>query len=167
MKKLLTIAAILGCFAAANAQTKFGAQLNFSTSDLSGLGAGAHAEIFINEKFSIQPSFDYYFAKDLVSLGTVSVKSTTWMINADAHYYFNDEPKIYGIGGLAYVNNTQSGVGVSVPGFGTIGGGDITQSGVGVNLGAGAVFGMFFAEAKYSSKLSGLVLTGGIKFGGE
>jgi len=167
MKKLLVIAAVVLCAASAQAQTKFGAQLNFTTSTLSSFGAGAHAEIFFNDKWSIQPSFDYYFSKDLADVAGIKVSSQTWMINADAHYYFNEEPKIYGIGGLAYVSNSQDVPATSIPGFGTIGGGSATQSGVGLNLGVGANFGMFFGEAKYSTKLEGLVLTAGVKFGGE
>ena len=151
------MAAVVLCAATAQAQTKFGAQFNFSTSELSTIGAGAHAEIFFSDIMSIQPAFDYYFSKDVVG-----GKSSTWMINADFHYYFSEEPKIYGIGGLSYVNNVQD---INV--LGGLVSGSVTQTGVGLNLGAGANFGMFFAEAKYSTKLSGLVLTAGVKFGGN
>lgn len=155
MKKLFVIVVLFVSVAtAAQAQTKFGAQFNFTTSSVAQIGIGGHAEIFLNDQWSIQPALDYYFGKD-VGFG---VTSSVFMINADGHYYFNEDPKIYGIGGLSYWNQSVSGTGVGAYAKG---------SGLGVNLGAGAIFGMFFVEAKYNSPIAGLVFTGGIKFGGN
>lgn len=166
MKKLLLIAMMFVAFSQLQAQTKFGAQINYSTSTVAALGFGAHAEFFISEKFSIQPAFDYYLAKDIVSFGGVTVSNKNWAINADAHYYFMDEPMIYGIGGLSYFNTSVTTPSYNFGGF-VIPGADVSSSTVGINLGVGAVFGPAFFEAKYNSPLAGLVLTGGFKFGGK
>jgi hypothetical protein len=153
MRKLFVIALLFVGVATAQAQTKFGAQFNFTTSSAAQIGIGGHAEIFFNDQWSLQPALDYYFGKDLGG----GVTSSVFMINADGHYYFNEDPKIYGIGGLSYWNQ-------SISGSGYVG---AAGSGLGVNLGAGAIFGKFFVEAKYNSPLAGLIFTGGIKFGGD
>ena len=166
MKKLLVVALMLVGVTQLQAQTKFGAQVNFTTSSVAGLGFGAHAEIFVNDKLSIQPAFDYYLSKDVAGIAGLTVSNSNWAINADAHYYFMDEPMIYGIGGLSFFNTK-----VSIPsintGFGIIPAQDVSSSTFGVNIGAGAVFGPVFVEAKYNSPLAGLVLTAGFKFGGK
>ena len=161
MKKLLLIAVMFVTFSQLQAQTKFGAQLDYSTSTFAGLGFGAHAEFFINDKMSIQPMFDYFLEKDFYS---------AWTISGDFHYYFSESGsmKIYGLGGLGYYNYESklfsgfSVFGITAP--------SSTFSGVGLNLGAGATFGdsnvLPFAEAKFMSGISGLVLTVGVKFGG-
>ncbi len=167
MKKLLLIAVMFVTFSHLQAQTKFGAQVNYSTSSVAALGFGAHAEFFINEKFSVQPAFDYYLAKDVASFGGLTISNKNWAINADAHYYFMDDPMIYGIGGLSFFNTSVSTPAISLGGFGTIPSQDVSSSTFGINLGVGAVFGPAFFEAKYNSPLAGLVLTGGFKFGGK
>jgi len=155
MKKLILVFVLFVIMVAtAQAQTKFGAQFNLTTSSVSQFGIGGHAEIFFNEQWSLQPGLDYYFGKDI----GFGVTSSVFMVNADAHYYFNEDPKIYGIGGLSYWNQSVSGTGI--PGY-------AAGSGLGINLGAGATFGMFFVEAKYNSPLAGLIITGGVKFGGD
>ncbi len=164
MKKLLVIALMFAGFSQLQAQTRFGAQVNYSTSSIAGLGFGGHAEFFISDKLSIQPAFDYYLAKEIVAGSGVS--NSSWLINGDAHYYFTESGsmKIYGIGGLSYLSYT---AGVAVAGFST----SATASTIGVNLGAGTTFGesstLPFVEVKFNSPLSGLVLTAGIKFGGS
>lgn len=166
MKKLLLIALMFVTCSQLQAQTKFGAQVNYSTSSVAALGFGVHAEFFINEKFSVQPAFDYYLAKDIASFGGATISNKNWAINADAHYYFMDEPMIYGIGGLSFFNTSVTTPAIS-GGFFTIPSQDVSSSTIGVNLGVGAVFGPAFFEAKYNSPLAGLVLTGGFKFGGK
>lgn len=167
MKKLLIIAVMFIGFSQLQAQTKFGAQVNYATSTIAGLGFGAHAEFFLNEKLSIQPAFDYYLAKDVTTLGFTTPGFSSWAINADAHYYFTESGsmKIYGIGGLSYVNLTVGGG--SIGGFAIP---SVSSSTIGVNIGAGTTFGEGsttpFAELKYNSPYAALVITAGVKFGG-
>lgn len=165
MKKLLVIAVMFVAFTQVQAQTKFGAQLDYSTSLFAGLGFGAHAEFFINDKMSIQPMFDYFLEKDFYS---------AWTISGDFHYYFSESGsmKIYGLGGLGYYSYTENRTTGLLSGFAALGipVPSTSFSGVGLNLGAGATFGdssvLPFAEAKFMSGISGLVLTVGVKFGG-
>jgi len=153
MKKLLVIALLFVGFTQLQAQTKFGAQLNYSTSSVAALGIGAHAEIFLNDNMSIQPAFDYYFAKEYAP----GVSQSNWAINGDFHYYFTDDsPKFYGIGGLSFFSSSASGGGYTA-----------TGTTLGINLGVGANFGAPFVEAKYNSPLAALVLTAGFRFGGN
>jgi len=157
MKKLLVIVLMFIGFTQLQAQTRFGAQVNVSTSSAATFGIGGHAEIFLNDQMSIQPAFDYYFSKE--SAPGVSV--SYWAINGDFHYYFTDDsPKFYGIGGLSYFNSN-----VSISGGGYVYSG--AGSTFGVNIGAGASFGAPFAELKYNSPLAGLVVTVGYRFGGN
>lgn len=153
MKKLLLIALMSVGFSHLQAQTKFGGQLDYSTSSVASFGIGANAEIFINDNMSIAPSFVYYFPKESVS----GVTQTYWAINGDFHYYFTDDsPKFYGIGGLSFFNSS-----ASVSGYGG------SASTFGINLGAGANFGAPFAEIKYNSPMAALVITAGFRFGGK
>ena len=171
MKKLLLIVAVM-CFGLTSlqAQKRFGAQVNYSTSTLAGLGFGAHGEFFFNDKISLQPAFDYYLAKDQPSvLGVTIAGTSSWAINADGHYYFTEgATTIYGIAGLSYVNFSTGGGTASFGGFSTALP-SVSTSTIGVNIGAGANFGegstVPFVEAKYNSPYAGLVLTAGVRFG--
>jgi len=161
MKKLFFVAVVLLTASAAQAQTRFGAQIDYSTSTYAGLGFGGHGEFFFKDNMAIQGAFDYFLEKDTWS---------AWTISADFHYYFAESgsSKFYGLGGLGYYSYKSSydpGSIFGVP-LGTYG----TFSGVGINLGVGGTFGdgnvLPFAEAKFLSGISGLVLTAGVKFGG-
>lgn len=132
-------------------KSRFGVQLNYATSSMAGFGMGGHAEFFINDKFSIQPEFNYYFPKG--DYYGFPITDPSWTTNVDVHYYFTESGsmKAYGLGGFSLYW------------------GPAVLTTAGVNLGIGSTFGnssvLPFAELKYNSPLSGLVITAGVRFG--
>ncbi len=150
---------------------RFGIQLNYTTSSFAGFGLGVHGEFFVNHKLTVQPAFDYYFPKE-VAAGT-GVKESSWTFSGDVHFYFINarSTKLYGLAGVSifsYSTFTYFASPVGQPGSMVI---TENASAVGVNVGVGSIFGQTgvrpFAELKYSSPMSGLVITTGIKLGGK
>lgn len=133
----------------------FGLHANYTTSSVAGFGIGAHGEFFISDKLSVQPAFDYYFHNGQAYNGFGPVEPSG-IITGDAHYYFTKAGaiKAYGLGGVSFLL-----------------GGSSDKNILGVNVGVGSTFGNSsvrpFAELKYNSPLSGVVITAGFKFGGK
>lgn len=151
MKRFLFLIAAVLCVTAASAQDKgdmaVGAQVVYGTGDgFSNIGVGAKFQWNIINKLRLEPSFNYYFKKDLVSM---------WDINANVHYQFplGKVVSLYPLAGLSVM-----GVKVSVPevDLGEYGsyGGSASDTEFGFNIGAGADFSLsqkivLNVEAKY------------------
>jgi outer membrane protein X len=147
MKKSIKLCALLALlFFASNvySQNKIGVFLGYGTG-VEQAGLGVNAELPINSKVAISPSFVYWFPQDPVSW---------WEINGNVNYYFQD--KFYGIAGLNFFH-------ASVENFGG-------NTEVGVNLGVGYNFDsggsvVPFGEAKFVlSDAVQLALFFGIRF---
>lgn len=155
---LLVFFALVGIHSA-SAQTRFAPQIGYVAKGDGAVQLGANAEFFVNDKFSVQPAFNYYF----IGNKAAGYSYSYWSLDADGHYYFTSDGSVnfYGLLGLSYLHAGIEGSGVSV-----------SDSKFGVNLGIGANFNtsssiLPFLEVKYSSPWEGLVLTGGIRFGGK
>jgi len=139
MKKIALLFTIVMCMFAvteANAQKKgemaAGAQLVYGTGDgISNFGLGAKFQWNVIDNLRLEPSFNYFFEKDMVGM---------WDFSANAHYQFslNDSFVLYPLAGICIM-----GVSVDVPeinlGYGyTIGGSSASDTEVGFNIGGGA-----------------------------
>lgn len=120
MKKSGVALAFIVCMMAAvdSSAQKIGVMLGYGT-EVEELGIGINGEFNINDKFSIAPSFVYWFPEDPLSW---------WEFNANVNYYFTKagSADFYGLAGL------------NLFGY-KVEGGD-GESEVGLNLGVGANF---------------------------
>ena len=123
-----------------------GANLNIgSDEDFTNFGLGVKFQYGIMDKIRVEPSFNYYFETDNVSM---------WDLSLNGHYLIpikaNKKLTIYPIGGLAlvgtkfsYTTDPTTYEGVEIPGSEV----DITATNLGINAGCGI-------EYMLNSKLS-------------
>lgn len=155
MKKIALLFTVLVCMFAvteANAQKRgemaAGAQLVYGTGDgLSNFGLGAKFQWNVIDKLRLEPSFNYFFEKDMVNM---------WDLSANAHYQFSlsDSFVAYPLAGISVM-----GVSVDVPefdlGYGySVGGGSASDTEIGFNIGGGVDYNVtkniaINLEAKY------------------
>jgi outer membrane immunogenic protein len=144
MKKILlfTVSLLLmttGLFA----QTRLGAQLGYGSATEQ-WGAGANAEIFINDKMAISPDLLLYFPEK-----KSGVRYSFWEINANFHYYVLSEDVVglYGLAGLNFITSREKFESSIVDDY------DNSNTDLGLNLGIGlnVVLGELvpYAELKY------------------
>lgn len=157
MKKSLALASlILGLILFSNTGTL--AQSNFDVgggliygSEVEAIGIQAGAKYGFTEKLSGTGDFAFYFPENY----------DWWTINVNANYHFyaQDNVGVYGLGGLNYAT-----VKIDLGQFGSA-----SNSEVGLNLGAGAEFGLDFAklygELKYIvGNADQLAFSAGLRF---
>lgn len=155
MKKIALLFTVLVCMFAvteANAQKRgemaAGAQLVYGTGDgLSNFGLGAKFQWNVIDNLRLEPSFNYFFEKDMVNM---------WDLSANAHYQFSlsDSFVAYPLAGISVM-----GVSVDVPkfdlGYGySVGGGSASDTEIGFNIGGGVDYNVtkniaINLEAKY------------------
>lgn len=171
MKKimLLVAVALLAVTTQVQAQEKgemaAGVQFAFGTGDgFSNMGIGAKFQWNVINNLRLEPSFNYFFKKDMISM---------WEINANAHYQFalGNKISLYPLAGLSVM-----GVSVKVPEidlgeFGSYGGGSASDTEFGLNLGAGVDFKItdtwaVNVEAKYKigGEWSRFIATAGVAY---
>lgn len=172
MKKILSISTLIIALAffantdsfAQEGEFSAGAGLAYATQDV-GIGIQATGVYGITESIRGAADFTYFFG-DEQNFGGVTVETTYWELNANAHYVFlNDGATVYGLAGLNYLSANASVSGGGFGGFGTAGGG----SEIGLNLGGGVEFDMDFAnlyaELKYTiGNADKLGLAAGLRF---
>ena len=118
----------------------------------------------INENIRAAVDFTYYFVDD-VQVGTETLSTNVFEINANGHYLFLTEEsyRVYGLAGLHFGISSIEEITV----FGqTIGG---SESEIGLNIGSGAEYDLGFANAyselKYTiGGLDGLLISAGLRF---
>lgn len=131
-----------------------GVQFAFGTGDgLSNMGVGAKFQWNVIDRLRLEPSFTYFFKKDLVSM---------WDFNANVHYQFSvgNMIDLYPLAGLSVL-----GAKASVLGF------SASDTEFGLNLGGGADFKLsenwaINVEAKYKigGAWSRLIITAGAAY---
>lgn len=140
MKKTMILLAALMCMAGSTqvcAQEKgdmaAGLHLGLGVGDgITNFGIGAKFQWNVINNLRLEPSFNYFFESDLVSM---------WDLNANVHYQFalGEVVSLYPLAGLSVM-----GVSVDVPTvdlgpFGSYGG-SASDTSIGANIGAGADF---------------------------
>lgn len=149
MKKIMFLLAAVMCLVATSnsvqAQEKgemaVGVNLALGVGDgLTNFGAGVKFQWNVIDRLRLEPSFNYFFKKDFVSM---------WDFNANVHYLFPVSSKVslYPLAGLSVL-----GAKASVMGFSS------SATEIGANLGGGVDFNLtknwvLNVEAKY--KISG------------
>jgi len=155
---LFTILIILGSLQAFS-QTNVGGLLGYA-SEIETAGIGITGEKFINGKFSIAPSFVYFFSK------TQSIiKQNMWELNGDVNYqyYTTGTVRVFFIGGLNLTGIKESSTDPSFP-FST------TDTKIGINVGTGISFDVsqklqpFFMLKYVISDFDHFMIGGGVKF---
>lgn len=131
-----------------------GAQFALGTGDsFTNVGLGAKFQWNVIDRLRLEPSFNFFFKKDFVSM---------WDLNANVHYQFPVAAKVdlYPLAGLSVL-----GAKASVLGFST------TDTEIGLNLGGGVDFDLsdklvLNVEAKYKigGEWSRFILSAGVAY---
>lgn len=171
MKKFMILLAAVMCMAVPTqvcAQEKgdmaAGIQLGLGAGDgITNFGIGAKFQWNVINNLRLEPSFNYFFEKDMVGM---------WDLNANVHYQFalGQVVSLYPLVGLSIM-----GVSVDVPeiDLGPYGsyGGSASDTEIGANIGAGADFKVAESwtvnvEAKYriSGDWSRFIATAGVAY---
>lgn len=130
MKRIIILFVAAMCLAASNqvqgqnkGEIAAGVQFAFGAgSGITNIGVGAKFQWNVIDRLRIEPSFNYFFKKDLVSM---------WDFNANVHYQFvlSDKIVLYPLAGLSVLGVTANYLGYSASG-----------SEFGLNVGGGVDF---------------------------
>lgn len=141
MKRFLLLFVAVICMAATTqvqAQEKgemaAGAQFALGAGDnITNFGIGAKFQWNVINNLRLEPSFNYFFKKDYVSM---------WDLNANVHYQFSMGEKIclYPLAGLSVMGVSVKMPEVDLGVLGSYGGGSASDTEFGLNLGAGVDF---------------------------
>lgn len=141
-----------------------GLQLGLGAGDgITNFGIGGKFQWNVIDRLRLEPSFNYFFEKDMVSM---------WDLNANVHYQFplGGTVVLYPLAGLSVMGVTVDVPKVDLGMFGSYGG-SVSDTEVGANIGAGADFNLsdswaINVEAKYriSGEWSRFIATAGVAY---